>query len=1088
MNDKNRLYTRDDLSKDAKDITKRVGYYSFANFSGASKTSINDSSLVGAVPSLQPSTQPNIGDPINDSYGTVGNATVVIPLDVYGSNYSVLTIDGDIIFRVLGLPRGRHLPFTLDITVDKPTGTPPTITFDSRTTNPPVVPTLVDGQRLILRFVGANDSPDVADAPTYTYVGGTIAQGGGGGGLPPHDMATLSHILVSGGTLPAYWGTLASAAGKIDVTTQVAGGATDAGKYLQATVTGAVWAAIGGVLPPRPTSTQNHALISQGPSDDPIWAQLSNIAGRINAPTQISGGTTVAGRYLVATATATEWIALTALATNLSNLAANAIPPVDLDLNDHTLRGVLDVDFDDPASQITGLKTLNFYNGGAVLESYGNGLTYTVSAGLYHHLFQIGTATVFDMGSTAINVHEPMQPNAGGTLDLGTLAQYWADVSASGFHYRGVFNPPSNSDMWVGRLANNVLVQEVPTGGSYEWRVDDVRRGRLSSSATQGRFAVDVLEADDHLQLSPQSVQPAASGVMASVAGEIYAFSGSTLVKLSNLQGLVPASSSATVLKVLASGNGTTANHWASLSGIDGQINTSQVRSLIADTGSSLIATGTGAEWDYPLPAFPSGVAGLVLVSNGASSANTHAYNWGTLSSITGRINAVSQISGGSSITGRVLRATSSATEWVALIPTSSSSSASHVLVSGNGSSTLNYWGALANISGKIGVTTQITGSSSSAARYLRSVSGTVSWAAGSGGIPAQSSGTLNQALLSGGTGNAFWASIANIAGELPTSKIAAATADNNKFLRVISGTATWVAASTVTIASLNDIGNVSTPTPLLLGVLQWSGSAWVGATIADGNVSSAGISATKITSGTLSADRIPNLSASKITSGTLSADRIPNLSATKITSGRLTTSRLPLLTSGRVMITSSSGSITISSNVRSLELSNALSDYPTSGGSVDDRLDDLEDNEINPGAIASSLIPADNRVQDLGTSTKQWDSCYVDDITVYDDITVGGLLRPDSNKGADIGTSSLRWDDCYVDRLDADSDSRIRADLEIDGDLNHDGSRVGFYGFAPLQRQNVRPATSSTQGWTRLNSLLGVLAGMGLIDNNPVG
>ena len=1065
MNDKNRLYGTDDLSKDSKDAAKRMSYYGFANFSGAFKSAVNDGSLAGPVPSLQPATHPAIGDPLNDSYGTVGNATVVIPLDVYGSNYSVLTIDGDVIFRFVGIPRGRHLPFTLDVTVAKPTGTPPTITFDSRTTNPPAVPTLVDGQRLILRFVGANDSPDVADAPVYTYVGGTLVQGtGSGGGLPPQDAATVSHVLVSGGTLPAYWGTLMNAAGKIDVTTQVAGGATDAGKYLQATASGAAWAAIGGVLPPRPASTQGHALISQGPSNDPIWAQLGNISGRINAPTQISGGTSIAGMYLTATAAATEWVTLTALATNLSNLAANAIPPVDLDLNDHSLRGVHDVDFDDAASAVHGLKTLNLYDRGAVLESYANGITYSVEAGtLSHHLFQSGTVTLFDVGTTTINAHEPIQPNAAGTLDLGTLARYWADVSASGFHYRGVFNPPSNSDMWGGRLANDVLAQEVPTGGSYEWRVSGVRRARLSSSATQGRFAADVLEADDHLQLSPQSTTPSTAGVVASVSGEIYAYSGSTLVRLSNLRGLVPLSSAQSALKVLASGNGgATANHWASLSGIDGQINTSQVRSVSADAGKSLVAAGTSAAWGYPLPAFPAGVGGLALVSSGAASTNTHAYQWGQLSAISGRISAPTQISGGTSIAGRLLRATTSGTEWVALVPSSGSSTQGHVLVSGNGSSTSNFWGALANISGKVNAATQISGSSSSATLYLRSVSGAVSWAAGSGGLPAQSSGTANQALLSGGTANAFWSSIGNIAGELAPSKIAASSGDNNKFLRVVSGTAAWVAGGTAVLAKLNDIGDVSTPTPLLLGVLQWSGSAWVGATISDGNVSSAGISAAKITSGTLGTSRIPNLSATKITSGTLGTSRIPNLSATKITSGtlgtsripnlsankitsgRFSTSRLPILSSGRVLVTSPNGFITTSSNVTSAELSNALSDYPTSGDSVDDRLDDLEANEINPGAVASSLIPSGNKLQSLGTSMHQWNNCYVDDLFVNDDAKVGG-------------------------------------DLAIAG-------KVGFYGIAVKARRNVRPALSASPSALTVNSLLGVLTDMGLITNNNSG
>lgn len=52
---------------------------------------------------------------------------------------------------------------------------------------------------------------------------------------------------------------------------------------------------------------------------------------------------------------------------------------------------------------------------------------------------------------------------------------------------------------------------------------------------------------------------------------------------------------------------------------------------------------------------------------------------------------------------------------------------------------------------------------------------------------------------------------------------------------------------------------------------------------------------AENILSGTLNADRIPNLSANKITSDTLNADRIPNLDAAKITTGTLDRARIPI-------------------------------------------------------------------------------------------------------------------------------------------------------------------------------------------------
>lgn len=60
-------------------------------------------------------------------------------------------------------------------------------------------------------------------------------------------------------------------------------------------------------------------------------------------------------------------------------------------------------------------------------------------------------------------------------------------------------------------------------------------------------------------------------------------------------------------------------------------------------------------------------------------------------------------------------------------------------------------------------------------------------------------------------------------------------------------------------------------------------------------------LSATNITTGTLSTAQIPNLDASKITTGTLSTAQVPNLDAAKITTGTLGTALIPNLDASKI-------------------------------------------------------------------------------------------------------------------------------------------------------------------------------------------
>lgn len=177
MNDKNHLYSKDDAQKDQKEISKRRTQQGFSRFSVAASNSITSVNNTSNNPAIQIETKPQIGDPINDTVGSIGGLGFeqTISFDVFGSNYSTFTIINNVKFLFDKLPQGRHIPFTIDFVVN--TATPPAITWDTRLLNPPTLPSLTNGLKVVLYFVGVRDNTSTR----FTYISGSVGSGGSGG-------------------------------------------------------------------------------------------------------------------------------------------------------------------------------------------------------------------------------------------------------------------------------------------------------------------------------------------------------------------------------------------------------------------------------------------------------------------------------------------------------------------------------------------------------------------------------------------------------------------------------------------------------------------------------------------------------------------------------------------------------------------------------------------------------------------------------------------------------------------------------------------------------------------------------------------
>jgi len=172
VNDKNHLYTLADLTREAKIVDKIRTQQQFSRFSTADVSALIQATALPPPVALQIDTKPHVGDPYNDTYGDIGFITQIIFLDVFGSNYNIISVNGDITFAFDKIPQGRHIEFTIDMLIN--TGTPPTILFPSEVENPPTLPTLTDGLRVILHFEGVRDDVNTR----FVYIGGTVDTAG----------------------------------------------------------------------------------------------------------------------------------------------------------------------------------------------------------------------------------------------------------------------------------------------------------------------------------------------------------------------------------------------------------------------------------------------------------------------------------------------------------------------------------------------------------------------------------------------------------------------------------------------------------------------------------------------------------------------------------------------------------------------------------------------------------------------------------------------------------------------------------------------------------------------------------------------
>jgi hypothetical protein len=164
-----------------------------------------------------------------------------------------------------------------------------------------------------------------------------------------------------------------------------------------------------------------------------------------------------------------------------------------------------------------------------------------------------------------------------------------------------------------------------------------------------------------------------------------------------------------------------------------------------------------------------------------------------------------------------------------------------------------------------------------------------------------------------------------------------------------------------------------------------------------------------------------------------------------------------------------------------------------------------IDGNVVNGAGITINTPgtgTAKYRMGTLGTTVPNWSGQFInckynqaDNTWNLDNTSLNGAffkldVRNSSNGNAIAfyrmpAGSNPRPDNDWVHvmSLNLDTGNILMSNgLEIDGDLNHDGSNVGFYGTAPVAKPTV---TGSKGGNAALASLITALASIGLIVDN---